>query len=196
MKKAIALIALAALVAMPDTSHARRGKAKYNGEQLVQPCLACHGPDGGSLMGPMPSIAGQGISFLDTALKGFRDGKRQATIMDRLMKGYTDGEIAAMAVYLSGLQWKGAKQDIKIADTEASFKLYKRSCGRCHVNHGRESKEPDYPIVAGQWLDYMKISIADIKSGIREVDSNFLTKLEELKPEEVDLVLEYFAAQH
>jgi cytochrome subunit of sulfide dehydrogenase len=129
------------------------------------------------------------------AMKSFKDGSRPSTIMGRLAKGYSDAEVAAMAKYFAGKPFVRVEQKIDPALVDAGRQPYNRSCKRCHAENGRDASEPQYPILAGQWLETMQISIADIKSGRRKVDEKFLAKLEELKPAEVEAVLHFFAAQ-
>ena len=49
----------------------------------------------------MPRLAGQSASYLTEQLKAFRDGKRPATVMHQLAKGYTDEQITAIAAYFA-----------------------------------------------------------------------------------------------
>ena len=49
----------------------------------------------------MPSLAGQPKAYLIEQMRAFRDGKRTATIMPQLAKGYTDPQIDAIADYFS-----------------------------------------------------------------------------------------------
>lgn len=49
----------------------------------------------------MPSLAGKERSYLAQQMQDFRSGKRPATIMHQLSKGYTDEQIEAIALYLS-----------------------------------------------------------------------------------------------
>ncbi|HEX6734830.1 MAG TPA: c-type cytochrome [Azonexus sp.] len=86
-------------------------------------------------------------------------------------------------------------QKIDPALAEAGRAPYTKSCKRCHGDNGRQSAEPQYPVVAGQWLETLQISIAEVRSGKRKVDEKFLAKLDELKPAEADAVLHFFAAQ-
>ena len=51
--------------------------------------------------GRCPSLAGQQKAFIVEQMKAFRDGKRPATIMHQLAKGYTDQQIEAVADYFS-----------------------------------------------------------------------------------------------
>lgn len=59
-------------------------------------CTGCHGGSAG-----LPSIAGRPAPDLAAAMLAFRDGSRPATLMDRLMKGFSPEEIQALAAYWS-----------------------------------------------------------------------------------------------
>jgi cytochrome subunit of sulfide dehydrogenase len=71
-----------------------------NAAYLASNCANCHGAQGKAANG-MPSLAGLKADYIVEQMKAFRDGKRQATIMHQLSKGYTDEQIAAMAEYFS-----------------------------------------------------------------------------------------------
>ena len=49
----------------------------------------------------MPNLAGRQQTELLQILRDFRDGKRPATIMHQLSKGYSDEQIAAIATYFA-----------------------------------------------------------------------------------------------
>jgi sulfide dehydrogenase cytochrome subunit len=66
-------------------------------------CNACHGPDGKS-EGAIPSLDGLTAKQIESELLAFRSGKRSATIMNRIARGYTDNEIAAVAEYFANLK--------------------------------------------------------------------------------------------
>lgn len=96
--KAGVLVALGLLVAgvqaqSPDET-ARQGRA------LAANCANCHGTHG-TAQGAMPSLAGQQKSYIVEQVKAFRDGKRPATIMHQLSKGYTDQQVELIADFFS-----------------------------------------------------------------------------------------------
>ena len=68
---------------------------------LAANCSACHGAEGKSVGGNIPGLAGQNKEYLVQQMKDFKEGKRQATIMHQIAKGYSDAEIAAMAAYFA-----------------------------------------------------------------------------------------------
>ncbi len=71
-----------------------------NPAYLAANCANCHGSKGVSI-GAMPSLAGLKKDYIIEQMKAFREGKRQATIMHQLSKGYTDEQIALIADYFS-----------------------------------------------------------------------------------------------
>ncbi len=70
------------------------------GRNLAAACANCHGTSGVSQQG-MPNLAGRERAYLAQQMQGFKTGKRPATIMHQLAKGYTDGQIDALAAYFS-----------------------------------------------------------------------------------------------
>lgn len=69
----------------------------------AEACVGCHGP-GAAGAGSIAGIAGRDAREIATALTAFRSGERTGTMMNRIAKGYTDDEIAAIAAYLAGLR--------------------------------------------------------------------------------------------
>ena len=74
-----------------------------DGAVLALSCAACHGT-GGASPGSIPSIRGKTAEYVATALTEFKSGKRPATVMDRLSKGYSEAEIKALAEHFASLR--------------------------------------------------------------------------------------------
>jgi cytochrome c553 len=91
-----AALALAAGPALAQGTPASAGNAAY----LAANCANCHGTSGNA-KGAMPSLAGQSKTYIVEQMQAFRDGKRPATIMHQLAKGYTDAQIEAVAEFFS-----------------------------------------------------------------------------------------------
>src|SRR6266850_1169950 len=49
----------------------------------------------------VPALARQPKEFLVSQMKAFQEGKRPATVMHQIAKGYTDAQIDLLAGYLS-----------------------------------------------------------------------------------------------
>ena len=72
-----------------------------SGAVLANTCFSCHGTDGKSA-GAMPTIADKTESYIVDKLTSFKSGKLDATVMNRIAKGFSDAEIAALAKFFSG----------------------------------------------------------------------------------------------
>jgi len=70
------------------------------GRDLAAACANCHGTNGASRAG-MPSLAGRERTELASLLQDFKAGRRPATVMHQIAKGYSDEQIEAIAAYLS-----------------------------------------------------------------------------------------------
>jgi sulfide dehydrogenase cytochrome subunit len=74
---------------------AAAASAKFDSDPIryvAANCANCHGTVGRS-SGAMPSLAGLQKTYFVEQMKQFRDGKRPATIMHQIAKGYTDQQI-------------------------------------------------------------------------------------------------------
>ena len=70
------------------------------GGMLSASCAGCHGTDGRS-PGAIPSINGKSAEYISNALKDYRSGRRDSTVMGRHAKAYTDEEIMQIAEYMA-----------------------------------------------------------------------------------------------
>jgi len=61
-------------------------------------CTGCH-PANANVDTPAPRLAGRDAAELAAALQAFRSGRRPATVMDRIAKGFSDDEIKSIAAW-------------------------------------------------------------------------------------------------
>ena len=66
-------------------------------------CANCHGTMGKAEQG-MESLAGKDKDELLQKMLDFKTGKKPATIMHQLSKGYTDEQLQQLAAYFSALK--------------------------------------------------------------------------------------------
>ncbi|WP_255536063.1 cytochrome c [Polynucleobacter sp. 30F-ANTBAC] len=71
-------------------------------KQWAASCAACHGTDGYS-EGGMASLAGQNKAELIKKMNEYKTGKRTASIMHQLSKGYSDEQIEQISAYFASL---------------------------------------------------------------------------------------------
>lgn len=66
-------------------------------------CANCHGTDGRAQPG-MESLAGKDKDELLQKMLDFKSGKKPATIMHQLSKGYTDEQLQQLAAHFASLK--------------------------------------------------------------------------------------------
>lgn len=65
-------------------------------------CVVCHGPDAGAKA--IPPIIGMKAADIEKAMTEYKADKRQATIMNRIAKGYDDAQIKSLADHFSKMK--------------------------------------------------------------------------------------------
>ena len=88
--------------ALAAASFAVHPQDDWAARSLAATCANCHGTDGRSATKEVIPLAGLPKSFLLEQMKAFKEGKRPATIMHQLAKGYTDQQIELIADYFAG----------------------------------------------------------------------------------------------
>ena len=72
------------------------------GRNLSAPCAICHGTSGTPGAGsPLIPLAGLPKDHIATQMKAFRDGRRPATVMHQIAKGYSDAQIDQLAAWFA-----------------------------------------------------------------------------------------------
>ena len=91
------IIAAAALAAAPVAAQ------EVQGRNLAAACAICHGTEGraGTPDSALIPLAGLPRDHIAGQLRAFRDGKRPATVMHQIAKGYTDPQIDALAAWFA-----------------------------------------------------------------------------------------------
>jgi sulfide dehydrogenase cytochrome subunit len=80
-------------------------QAQDAGRFIAANCANCHGTNGVSL-GGIPALAGRDKAEIARLMKEFKEGKRPATIMQQLSKGYTDEQIETVAAFFAAQKVK------------------------------------------------------------------------------------------
>lgn len=70
---------------------------------VASTCFNCHGPNGKSGTA-IPALVGQDKAYFVTAMKEFRDGKREATVMQKYALGFTDEEFESMGEFFAKIK--------------------------------------------------------------------------------------------
>ena len=89
------LLAAAVLAAAPAFAQ------DVQGRNLAAGCAICHGPEGRAVTKDVIPLADLPKEHITAQMRAFRDGKRPATVMHQIAKGYNDAQIDALAAWFS-----------------------------------------------------------------------------------------------
>lgn len=187
MRKSILALAFASLT----------GTAMARGdiEILARTCNSCHGVGGVSAGASMPSIGGLPQDYLRRIMKQWKYDERSAITMNRIVKGFSDDELDALAAYFAAQRWVPVPQAAS-ADLLARGKSSVE--GKCEDCHGMTGNDPDVdaPKLNGQWSKYMELELEKYRSGEFKMPHRKMKKaVHEAKPAESAAAARWFGAQ-
>jgi sulfide dehydrogenase cytochrome subunit len=141
---------------------------------LARTCNNCHGVGGVSAGASMPSIGGLPVAYLKTVMKQWKYDERGAATMNRIVKGFSDDEIDALAAYYAKKPWVPVPQKTTAAMLKKGKGVIFENCEDCH---GATGSDPDIdaPKLNGQWAKYMELELEKYR------DENFLMPHRKMK---------------
>jgi len=177
-------------------------------DAIIEDCNGCHGDNGVSQWGDVPTIAGIDSFGIADALFMFRDEERPcseseyrqgdtsraATTMCALTADLSDDDIELLGDAYAELEFVPAAQDFDAALAEAGAAIHKQNCDKCHSDGG-SNVEDEASILAGQWMGYLEASFADYMSGDRDTDKKMKEKLTALSADDINALLHFYASQ-
>lgn len=153
---------LALLTALAGTVTVQAGGP--SGQALSFTCAGCHGTDGSSVGPSSPSIAALDPEVFVDVMRDYKAERRASTIMNRIAKGYSDEQFAAMAEFFAAQPLRVRPQPHDPLLAAQGAKLHETHCEKCHDNGGRPG---DTGYLAGQWMPYLEFAMADYLAGDR-----------------------------
>ena len=177
-------------------------------DAMIKGCADCHGDNGVSQWGDVPTIAGIDSFTHADALFVYRgedrpcseskyrqgDTSRPATSMCAIAAELSDDEIEAVAEAFAEMPFVPAKQKFDAALAASGAAIHEEHCDRCH-SEGGSNVDDEASILAGQWMPYLEQSFADYASGARDQDKKMQEKMDALSPDDVKALLHYYASQ-
>ena len=174
---------------------------------VLETCAACHGKDGASTETDVPIIGGYSAKYLADSLANYKNKARpcpevkyragalkgQSTDMCTIAGKLSDPDTAAIADYLSKKPFVRAKQTVDAAKAERGKQLHDAQCMKCHEDGG-SSPDDDAGILAGQWMPYVRHTFEEFSSGKRPIPKKMKPKFDELTPDDVDALVNYFGS--
>lgn len=156
-------LAFAVCAALSGTALGAEGNAQ-RGKVLAYTCHGCHGVPNYKNSFPnytVPKLGGQNAQYIIAALTAYTSGDRQHQTMHAQASTMSEQERADIAAYLqnAGVQ---TKEPIGTPPTAT------QTCVACHGPDGAKTLGPEYPVLAGQYADYIEQALRDYKSGKRK----------------------------
>lgn len=185
---AVATLVVASAFAVP---RAMAGGDAGRGEALGQTCLICHGIEGYRNADPsyrVPKLGGQKASYLNAALKAYRNGARRDPTMAALAGNLTDQEMADVVAYLVSLGNDAAAA----SGSPGGSSKATRNCGACHGQNGI-GLSPGWPTLAGQYEDYLVHVLNQYRNGTRQ-DPVMVSLASSLSDETIALLANYYSS--
>lgn len=158
---------LEAKASMP-IGNASVGKGKVD----AAGCAGCHGPTGTSNGLPGPNLAGQKDVYLAKAFRMYKSGVRDNPLMKDVAGNVSNADVADIAAYFAAQNCKNAPRT-KI-DAAVAGQVLASKCAVCHGMNGI-SRQPIWPNLAGQSMDYLASALQSYKDGSRK--NVFMTKV-------------------
>jgi cytochrome c553 len=150
------------------------------------PCLACHGPNGNSVLPPIPSLAGQTARYIYLQLRDFQEGRRANELMTPMVASLSRDDMREIGAWFESQRLKSppfqpdpAKARLGRAKAEETL------CTMCHL--GGFLGQNEIPRVAGQHFSYIVKQLADFKAYRRTNDAGNMTAVSKtLSDEDID----------
>ena len=171
----VALTGIAALMLFQPTLAAGDADA---GKGKVAACAACHGSDGNSAAASFPRLAGLGEKYLLKQLVDIQSGDRPIAEMTGLLTGMSEQDLADMAAFYDAQtpRLAGARDDTKSLTLgervyrAGNLKTGVPACTGCHSPTGQGNAPAGYPMLGGQYADYLAKQLHAFRTGAHDED--------------------------
>jgi cytochrome c553 len=176
--------------------------------QRVLACTGCHGPQGRAASdGYYPRIAGKPAGYLANQLLGFRDGRRQYTLMANLLAPLTDDYLREIAAHFAQLELPYpppqpatvggdalARGETLVNKGDAARRV--PACIQCH-GAALMGVAPSVPALIGMPRDYLNAQLGAWRAGSRHAMAPdcMADVAQRLAPNDISALSHYLAAQ-
>ncbi|EGV18211.1 c-type cytochrome [Thiocapsa marina] len=180
--------------AAPQVGDPQAGEAKANGV-----CIACHGPQGNSIVPLWPKLAGQHPEYIVKQLMDFKAGRRANEQMTPMAMPLTDQEVLDLAAYYATQPKAPGAADPELASKGESIYRWGNpetgvpACSGCHGPAGQGQSLAKFPRISAQHADYTKQTLEHFRGALRANDPNGMMRgaAARLSDQEIAAVSQY-----
>lgn len=165
------------------------------GKYKFSTCEGCHGIPGYTNVYPtyhVPKLGGQHAEYIISALKAYKTGNRKHETMHANAATLSEQDMADIAAYLSGIASSTTSPTPAMGNPSAGKKK-SATCQTCHGTDGNSS-DPQFPRLAGQYVDYMVNALEGYETGQRD-NPIMRGMVKDLSPQDYADISAYFANQ-
>jgi cytochrome c553 len=192
MRRSLAIAALSGVAALfPAVAQVAPDDAA--GRKLAEPCFACHGPEGNSVIPLNPILAGQTWRYTYVQLKDFKEGRRTDPVMSPIASTLSRDDMMALGNFFAAqkprpIAFKPDPVRVDAGKKTSDVVL----CPMCHL--GGFVGQNEIPRVAGQWPDYTRKQLQDFKAKRRTNDAGNMTSVARtLSDDDIENLTHYIA---
>lgn len=173
---------------------------------ILESCARCHGKEGfGRGVGAFPKLARQNFEYLYFSLHAYRRGERHSGVMGPVAVALNDQEIQEISRYYADLTTTlpfplpQLSSDVDRGELIARQGIPSQRVPPCVECHGpaESRRNPAYPNLAGQYVDYLNLQLELFKKGSRggTAYSHLMTRVAvNLTPEQMKDVALYYSS--
>ena len=183
--------------AKADKPDVAKGEASFTAV-----CVACHGPEGNSVIPVNPKLAQQHPEYLLKQLQEFKSGKRANPIMSGMAATLSEADMKNIVYWLSSRTAKPgfAKDKVLVSLGESIFRggIADRqvpACAGCHSPNGA-GIPAQFPRLSGQHADYAVAQLTAFRDGVRNNSQQMTQVAAKMNDREIRAVADYIAGLH
>ena len=173
--------------------------------EAAKGCADCHGENGVSTRGEIPTIAGMSAFYIEGQMQSYQNQKRPCPQVDKTDKsGKSDmcevakklnaAQVKEVAAYFAGEKFVAAKQPVDAALAAKGKSLHEVRCESCH-SEGGSVADDDAGILAGQHKEYLLEAFKEFQEGKRTQPEKMKPKTEGLTEADYKELAEFYASK-
>lgn len=137
---------------------------------VIENCARCHGLDGlGRDTSAFPKIAHLHPEYFIATMQAYASGERHSGMMEPIAARLNEQQIRDIADYYNNQAPVGSDAEASLADKDAVERgkaialdgISDQDVGACNACHLRERSDhnPNYPVLSGQFADYLVLQL-------------------------------------
>lgn len=167
-------------------------------EEMLKPCVGCHGTDGIGTAAKTPHINWQMPAYLVETMRQLQNGERPTAVPKHIPKSLTTENLKAIADLYGKNRSARPKPVFDATKVARGAEIHLDRCASCHPDDGRESDSRSglvAPILAGQPAEYLLAQERHYMAGKRPFAPRADKAHDKLTDADLEAVSHFYASQ-